>query len=337
MLRQRNGVFQPQLGAGANGEVGGVGGVADEHDAVVLDPVAAENGGEVDPGRAADMGGVGEQFVAIEIVGKDPPTGFRALLVAHVLEAEGVVDIGIAFDNEGRSVLVKLVGVGPDPAVLGFFEDKGKGIPERLLGAQPDKLVAAHINVAVEGLEVAVADFRVETVGSHDHIGIGEAGVDVLGRKLGFEVQLHAQFAAALVQHLQHALAPQADKAVAVGTLDLTLEVTVDHVPMDEFVDHALAADRVGLHQGVDGLVGENHPPAKSVVGPVALIHRDLVGRVVQLHANCQIQPGWATTETDYLHTTLQQAHWGTATARQIDNNSLSLKRIPSIAQTFYA
>src|SRR5256885_13157133 len=62
------------------------------------------------------------------------------------------------------------------------------------------------------------------------------------------------------------------------------LEVDVDIVPVVEGVTNGAGRHRVGLAQVVHGGVREHHAPAKGVVGPVALHHRDLVGGVLQLH-----------------------------------------------------
>ena len=58
-----------------------------------------------------------------------------------------------AFDDEGRGVVVELVGVGPDPAVFGLLEREGEGF-ERFVGAEPDVLVRADVDVDAEVLGV---------------------------------------------------------------------------------------------------------------------------------------------------------------------------------------
>ena len=61
-----------------------------------------------------------------------------------VAEAERVAGLLRAFDDEGRGVVVELVGMGPDPAVLGLLEDEGEGVVEFLMRAEPDELAQAQ-------------------------------------------------------------------------------------------------------------------------------------------------------------------------------------------------
>ena len=51
---ERDGAVEGEAGAGADGEVRGGGGVAHQDD-VLVGPVLAEDAGEADPGRAADV------------------------------------------------------------------------------------------------------------------------------------------------------------------------------------------------------------------------------------------------------------------------------------------
>ena len=74
---ERDGAVEGEAGAGADGEMGGGGGVAHEDD-VLVGPVLAEDAGEVDPGRAADVPGVGDEGVAAELVREDASRRLRS-------------------------------------------------------------------------------------------------------------------------------------------------------------------------------------------------------------------------------------------------------------------
>ena len=52
---------------------------------------------------------------------------------------------------------VELIGVGPDPAVLGFLEDEGESVVEFLPGAEPNELVLAQFNSRLERVSEFVA------------------------------------------------------------------------------------------------------------------------------------------------------------------------------------
>ena len=49
-----------------------------------------------------------------------------------------------------RGVGVELVGVRPDPAVLGFFEDESKRVIELLISAEPNEFVLALVDGRLE-------------------------------------------------------------------------------------------------------------------------------------------------------------------------------------------
>ena len=83
---------------------------------------------------------------------KDLATGLSALRMGHLIEAKGLIDIGITLDNKSRGVFIKLIGMGPDPTVLSLFKYKGKSIAKALLGTEPDKVITAHIDSALEGV-----------------------------------------------------------------------------------------------------------------------------------------------------------------------------------------
>ena len=166
---ERDGAVEGEAGAGADGEMRGGGGVAHQDD-VLVGPLLAEDAGEVDPGRAADVPGVGDEGVAAELVGEDRLAGGDRLLLGHLAEAVGVPGLLGALDDEGRGVGVELVGVRPEPALLGLLEDEGEGVVELLPGAEPDELALADVDVGPEVVGVEGAGAGVEAVARHDDV-----------------------------------------------------------------------------------------------------------------------------------------------------------------------
>ena len=59
---------------------------------------------------------------------------------------------------------------------------------------------------------------------------------------------------------------------------------------------------RVPVAHIVHGGIGENHAPAKGVVGLVALHHRHFMRWVHLLHQQSEVQAGGATTYADNFH-----------------------------------
>ena len=196
ILRQRDGALHRELGARADGEMRGGGGVAHQHD-VVVRPALAQHAREIQPRRAADVRCVRHQLVAAEIFGENALAGPAALVLAHRAEAEFLPRRLRAFDDEGRGVGVELVGVRPDPAVLGLLEDEGEGVVEFLVGAEPDEFVLAGLDAGLEMRGEFVARPRIQPVGGDDQI----VSLRQLcgARDFGLEAQIDAEFSRALL------------------------------------------------------------------------------------------------------------------------------------------
>ena len=96
------------------------------------------------------------------------------------------------FDDEGRAVGREAIGVGPDPAVLGFLEGEGEGV-EHFRRAEPHELVGADVDVDSERVGVGVAEARVGAVRGDDQIVV--APLRIGGIAFGFEVQRDAELA----------------------------------------------------------------------------------------------------------------------------------------------
>ena len=108
------------------------------------------------------------------------------------------------------------------------------------------------------------------------------------------------------MQQLQETFAPQANEAVATRSLHFTLNVAVNQVPVNEFIDDGFRADRIICGDVLNGLVREYDAPAEGIVGFIALVNFDFVVRVAQLHADAQVQARGSATHTNYLHVTLR-------------------------------
>src|SRR5262245_37069951 len=97
--------------------------IADQYD-VLVRPGLAQQALKIEPCRAAQVRGVGDQVVAAELVGEDLLAAGRGLLLAHGGKAKALPGALRALDDEGRGISVELVGVRPNPAVLGFLKDE---------------------------------------------------------------------------------------------------------------------------------------------------------------------------------------------------------------------
>jgi len=97
-------------------------------------------------------------------------------------------------------------------------------------------------------------------------------------------------------------LATDADEAMAAGADRPPLEFQFDVIPMVEGIGDLGGAPGVRAGNRIHHLIGKHHTPAEGVVGPVALDHRDMVGRMPRLHQQREIQPGRPTSDADDAH-----------------------------------
>ena len=157
----------------------------------------------------------------------------------------------------------------------------------------------------------------VDAVGQHHEIGVGKAADFI---DLGFEHQMNAKFARPLLQdHEQHAPRAAA-KAVAADAMHRAAEMHGDVVPVSEFLGDAAIARGIVFLEIVQGGVGKHHAEAKSVVGAVALIDRDVGLRPLLLEQDRRIQAGRSAADDRDLHGRLRRK----ATSNE---NTLSLKQ----------
>src|SRR5882672_12786672 len=159
------------------------------------------------------MASVRHESVAAERLGEDAFAGRDRLILRHRSEAEFAPGRLRTLDDECRSVRVELVGMRPDPAVLGLFKDEGEGVVKLLMRAEPDELALADVGVRSEARRELVADLRIQAIRRNDQImrlGKFRRALD-----LGLETQFHAQLPSPLLQQDQQLLASDAAEAMA--------------------------------------------------------------------------------------------------------------------------
>ncbi len=138
--------------------------------------------------------------------------GGNRLFLGHVAETISVPGRLRTFDDKGRGLVIKLIGVRPDPALVGFLENKGKGIIEFLMRAQPDKLAFPRIDIRLEFIGKLGAGFGIKPVGCDDKVKF--LGIMRRTLRLGLEPKINTQLASTLLQQDQKLLAPDATKTM---------------------------------------------------------------------------------------------------------------------------
>src|SRR5262249_35985916 len=150
---------------------------------------------------------------AVERLLEDRLAGRDRLLLRHPAEAEFLPRVFGALDDEGRRVVVELVGVRPNPAVLRLLEDEGEGIVELLVRAEPDEFAFADVDLGPEGFGELLARLRVQPVRGDDEIVIARIRSRAL--RLGLEPELDAEIAGAGLQEKKKHLSADAAETMA--------------------------------------------------------------------------------------------------------------------------
>ena len=263
-------------------------------------PVLADHARKADPvGRAAQVRGVADQLVAVEVLGEELLAEGDGLGLLHLVEAVGLPHRLRRLDDEGRGLVVELVGVGLEPAVLGLLEGEGEGV-EGLVRAEPDEAALAQVDVGLEDLGIALADAAVEAVAGDHQVGVVLRGQRLVVRGVGLEHQLDAEREAALLQDVEQPLAADAAEAVAARAHLAALEEHLDVVPVMELVADQRGRVGVGRREVGQRLVAQHHAPAEGVEGAVALDHRDLEGRPSGLHQEREVEAGGAAADAQH-------------------------------------
>ncbi len=291
---EREGVLDGELGAGADGEVGGVRGVADQ-DGVAVRPVLVDDRAE---GRPAGV--VAAQRTAAERVGEELAALVDGALLVAAVEAGGAPDLLAHLDDDGG----RAGGVAPrggvrvavqlDDAVLRLGGLEAERVEGEVRG-EPDVPAAVRGHAWPEGITVGVTGEAVHPVGGDDQVV--RAGERRGGRSLGPEAELDAERGTPLVQNLQQPTTAEGRETVASRALDGAAVDHVDVVPAHELVLQRAVDDRVGVFDTAERLVGEDHAEAERVVGGVALPDGDLAAGIEALEESGGVETTGATAD----------------------------------------
>ena len=119
------------------------------------------------------------------------------------------------------------------------------------------------------------------------------------------EKELDSHLARAGMEKLKKTLAPQADESMPTRPLDFPINVTVNQIPMNEFIYDSFGTDRIIGGDVFNGLIREHDPPSKGIVWLIPLVDLDLVFGISQLHADAQVESCGTTANTNHFHVSL--------------------------------
>ncbi|MCY1298365.1 hypothetical protein D9M70_478480 [compost metagenome] len=157
--------------------------------AIEMTPLAADQAVEIQPSGATKMTGIGHEFSAIEHFREEGLAEIDGGLLLHVAQAMLLVGLFGRLNDEGRGVVIEPIYMRLEPTVISFTEVEGESV-EKLVRPEPYVTVGPHHEVWLEYFCIAIADLRVETVGSNDQVRIWVINITV---RLGFENQLHSE------------------------------------------------------------------------------------------------------------------------------------------------
>ena len=182
-----------------------------------------------------------------------------------------------ALDDEGRGIGIELVGMRPDPAVLGLLEDEGERVLKPLPRAEPDVLARAHIDVRLED----VAPARCESSswrrrprppdrsrGRRSALSNSVSNWRVTPSARARSCRMSSRRLRPMPQK------PWPDERVTAAAVE-----DGDVVPVDEGAPDGVGALGIAGGEIGEGFVRQHDAPAERVVRPIALDDDDLVAR----------------------------------------------------------
>ena len=292
---ERDRALHRELAAGADREVRRRLRVAEDDD-VADRPAVAEDAGELTPVRA-----VQQQPMALELLRVDALELGRAAGLVELREPVTSPARVAHLEHPGRVSRLVLVGVRADDPVLGLAEEVVE-LVHRAGRAHPAEPVRLRDDRRLETVAEVLADRRVDAVGGEDHVGVGEARLQLGRRDLDAEVQGDANGPAALLEDVEQGEPRHAAEAVARATHLVALVVDRDVVPIGEFAPEALERLGVAREELLERLVREHDAEAEGVVGAVLLVDLDVPVGTLLLREQREVEPPGAATDHHDLH-----------------------------------
>lgn len=218
----------------------------------------------------------------------------------HLVEAGGPPRLLVAFDNEGRCVLIEPVAMRLKHAVLILDKEKCEGV-EWQRGAEPCEARSAGVEVRLKMFGVFATDCAVHAVGGDNQIRIGnpERGELRIIVDISAEPEIDGELSATLLQYLKKFFSADAAESMSAGCDTMPVDEHVDIVPVREARSDGAKRGLVGRAEVFERLVGEDHPPSERVVGAIALEHDYLVRRRGLLEKQGRVETGWTTADDD--------------------------------------
>jgi hypothetical protein len=147
---QGDGIFYSQLRPRADGEVGGMGGIAGQHGLTAV-PALVGDRTEVQPRSVRAVRKLPDELMPVQMAREDLLQDGQARVWRHGVETQARVRLSRAFNDKCAGLGVDSVRVSPHPTALGRHEGKRERL-EYLVRPQPDVPVTAQLDIGLEAL-----------------------------------------------------------------------------------------------------------------------------------------------------------------------------------------
>ena len=233
--REGDSVLHCHLGAGANREVSGVCGVAEQGDRRAADAVPPP----LSPARleVAPAGVIHQQRVAVDLPGEQLLQVVVALTVAaagrlvyvELIKAGGGPGGLVGLDDESGDAVADRVTVHGEHAVRTAFVDERQPL-ERVAGAEPDELRSGGLDTGPERVPVTLPEPGICPIGRDDQvISRAEDCIDV---RLRGEPDVHSFVRGLPLQQGKQHFALDRSHPVAAAAVALAVQAHLDGIPL---------------------------------------------------------------------------------------------------------
>ncbi len=194
-------------------------------------------------------------------------------------------------DDERAHLAAVGIGVGLEHAGPGLGDEELERVEDQV-GAHPHVAAVAVIERGSEIVAARGAHGARRPVGADDQVKLG--GQLVHGRGLRAEPDLGPQGHRPALEDPEQLLAAQRAEPVPARPRLMPAVVDVDVGPVDEVVGDLAVAERIGVLEHRQRLIGEHHAEPEGVLGAVALEDDDLAVGRHPAHEDGEVQPAGA-------------------------------------------
>ena len=272
-------------------------------------PLLVANGPEVGPPRFPAAAESSDEPVAVEVVREYALQNRQRFVRRHLAETESRPCLRRALHDESAVLVVKGVGVCPEPALVARREQVAE-LREQLVRAEPDVLVASG---GLRGIEAfRLPHPAVDPVRGDNEVGVRQirGSADLLA-----VLDTDAQVPRPRCQDLEQPRPADVVDLTAAQHIPCAADLQDLLLPADHGLADLPGRLRVAAAQFPQQILAERHPPAGRRVRAVPLVNTDVVAWVAELHKDRRVQAGPPPTHAILTQAPFPQRFLGTGSA----------------------